>query len=145
MGITRALHGLRGPVRGVIRWASGRFALRRSDRKERSCWSCWRKRGEIFPEQVTTNSLTQNLVYALGTVGAPAVVAGLVMLDAASVRRLNVFNSTIEKLVGFFIGFAVYFLIGFAIWNWQYNEAFEVAEPARAVDRGLVARRNAGQ
>jgi hypothetical protein len=79
--------------------------------------------GEIFPEQVTTNFLTQNLVYASGTVGALLVVVGLVMLDAASVRRLNVFNSTIEKLVGFFIGFAVYFGIGFAIWNWQYNEA----------------------
>ena len=85
--------------------------------------------GEIFPEQVTTNSLTQNLVYAMGTVGALSVVAGLVVLDAASVRRLNVFNSTIEKLVGFFIGFATYFGIGFAIWNWQYNEAFEVPNP----------------
>ena len=85
--------------------------------------------GEIFPEQVTTNMLTQNLVYASGTVGALMVVVGLVMLDAASVRRLNVFNSTIEKLVGFFIGFATYFGIGFALWNWQYNDAFEVANP----------------
>ncbi len=51
-------------------------------------------------------------------------------LDAASVRppeRLQ--PSTIEKLVGFFIGFATYFGIGFAIWNWQYNEAFEVPNP----------------
>lgn len=87
--------------------------------------------GEIFPEQVTTNFLTQNLVYASGTVGALLVVVGLVMLDAASVRRLNVFNSTIEKFVGFFIGFTVYFLIGFAIWNWQYNEAFEVVDPLK--------------
>ena len=96
--------------------------------------------GEIFPEQVTTNSLTQNLVYALGTVGALSVVAGLVVLDAASVRRLNVFNSTIEKLVGFFIGFSVYFLIGFAIWNWQYNEAFEVANPLGQSSSWLCSR-----
>lgn len=87
--------------------------------------------GEVFPEQVTTNMLTQNLVYASGTVGALMVVVGLVMLDAASVRRLNVFNSTIEKFVGFFIGFATYFLIGFALWNWQYNDAFEVADPLK--------------
>jgi ammonium transporter, Amt family len=85
--------------------------------------------GEIFPEQVTTNQLLQNLVYASGTVGALLVVVGLVMLDAGGVRRPNVFNATIEKLVGFFIGFATYFLIGFALWNWQYNEAFEVANP----------------
>jgi ammonia channel protein AmtB len=82
--------------------------------------------GEIFPEQVTTNQLLQNLVYASGTVGALIVVVGLVMLDAGGVRRANVFNATIEKLVGFFIGFTTYFAIGFAFWNWQYNEAFEV-------------------
>jgi Amt family ammonium transporter len=85
--------------------------------------------GEVFPEQVTTNQLLQNVVYASGVVGALIVVVGLVMLDAGGVRRANVFNTTIEKLVGFFIGFATYFLIGFAIWNWQYNEAFEVANP----------------
>jgi ammonium transporter, Amt family len=82
-----------------------------------------------FPEQVTTNQLLQNVVYASGTVGALMVVVGLIMLDAGSVRRPNVFNATVEKLVGFFIGFATYFLIGFALWNWQYNEAFEVANP----------------
>jgi Amt family ammonium transporter len=85
--------------------------------------------GDIFPEQVTTNQLLQNLVYASGTVGALIVVAGLVMLDAGGVRRPNVFNATIEKLVGFFIGFTTYFAIGFAFWNWQYNEAFEVPNP----------------
>ncbi|HSI80033.1 MAG TPA: hypothetical protein VK919_05215 [Solirubrobacterales bacterium] len=75
---------------------------------------------------MTTNQLLQNVVYASGVVGALIVVAGLVMLDAGGVRRPNVFNSTIEKLVGFFIGFATYYAIGFALWNWQYNEAFEV-------------------
>jgi ammonium transporter, Amt family len=85
--------------------------------------------GDIFPEQVTTNQLLQNVVYASGTVGALMVVVGLVMLDAGGVRRPNIFNATIEKLVGFFIGFATYFVIGFALWNWQYNEAFEVPNP----------------
>ena len=82
-----------------------------------------------FPEQVTTNQLLQNVVYASGTVGALMVVVGLVMLDAGGVRSANVFNATIEKMVGFFIGFATYFVIGFALWNWQYNVAFEVANP----------------
>ena len=34
-----------------------------------------------FPEQVTTNSLLQNLVYASGTVGALMILAGLLMVD----------------------------------------------------------------
>ena len=44
-------------------------------------------------------------------------------------RRVNVFDATIQKVVGFFIGFVVYFVIGFAIWNWQYYVAFDVADP----------------
>lgn len=79
-----------------------------------------------FPEQVTTDSLVQNLVYASGTVGALVILAGLILVDLGGVRRVNVFAASIEKLVGFFIGFATYFLIGFALWNWQYYQAFEV-------------------
>ncbi|HUG63614.1 MAG TPA: hypothetical protein VMK83_00190 [Gaiellaceae bacterium] len=79
-----------------------------------------------FPEQVTTNSLVQNLIYASGTVGALVILAGLLFVDLGGVRRVNVFAATVEKLVGFFIGFGMYFLIGFALWNWQYNQAFEV-------------------
>lgn len=84
---------------------------------------------QIFSEQVTTNQLVQNLVYALGTVGALFILGGLMLVDLGGVRRVNVFTSAIEKLIGFFIGFAVYFLIGFAIWNWQYYVAFDVANP----------------
>ena len=82
-----------------------------------------------FPEQVTTNSLLQNLVYASGTVGAIMILAGLLMVDTGGVRRVNVFAAAVEKMVGFFIGFVVYFLIGFAIWNWQYYDAFGIADP----------------
>jgi ammonium transporter, Amt family len=84
---------------------------------------------QVFPEQVTTNSLAQNIVYATGTVGALSIFAGLLMVDLGGVRRVNVFDATIQKVVGFFIGFVVYFLIGFAIWNWQYYVAFDVANP----------------
>jgi ammonia channel protein AmtB len=73
-----------------------------------------------FAEQVSLNSLVQNLVYASGTVGAIFVVVGLLLIDAGGVRRRSAFNATIEKMMGFFIGFATYFLIGFAFWAAQY-------------------------
>ena len=73
-----------------------------------------------FAEQVTLGQLVQNLVYASGTVGAIIVVVGLILIDAGGVRRRNVFNATIEKMIGFFIGFATYYLIGFGIWASQY-------------------------
>jgi ammonium transporter, Amt family len=85
--------------------------------------------GGIFPEQVTNNSLTQNIVYASGTLGALVILAGLLMVDLGGVRRVNVFDTVVQKLIAFFIGFSVYFLIGFAIWNWQYYVAFDVPQP----------------
>ncbi len=74
----------------------------------------------LFADQVTLNALVQNLVYASGTVGAIFVVVGLLLIDAGMVRRQNLFSTTIEKVVGFFIGFATYFVIGFALWAAQY-------------------------
>lgn len=73
-----------------------------------------------FAEQVSLNSLVQNLVYASGTVGAIFVVVGLLLIDVGGVRRRSTFNATIEKMVGFFIGFTTYFLIGFSLWAAQY-------------------------
>ncbi|WP_424987212.1 hypothetical protein [Microbulbifer sp. S227A] len=74
----------------------------------------------IYAEQVTLNSLVQNLLYASGTVGAILVVVGLLMIDAGTARRKNLFNSTIEKTLGFFLGFATYYVIGFGFWAAQY-------------------------
>jgi ammonia channel protein AmtB len=85
--------------------------------------------GQIVPEQVTTNSLAQNIVYASGTLGALVILAGLLLVDVGGVRRVNVFDTVIQKLIAFFIGFVVYFLVGFAIWNWQYYVAFDIPDP----------------
>ncbi|MFV0245249.1 MAG: ammonium transporter [Qingshengfaniella sp.] len=74
----------------------------------------------IYAEQVSLSSLVQNVVYASGTVGAIMVVAGLLMVDAGTTRYKNLFNATIEKTMGFFIGFTVYFVIGFGFWAGQY-------------------------
>lgn len=74
----------------------------------------------IHAEQVSLNSLVQNIVYASGTVGAIMVVVGLLMIDAGTTRRKSLFNSTIEKVMGFFLGFTTYFIIGFGFWAAQY-------------------------
>lgn len=74
----------------------------------------------LMAEQVTLNMLVQNLVYASGTVGAIFVVVGLLVIDAGAIRRKNRFNAVVEKIIGFFISFATYFLIGFAFWASQY-------------------------
>ncbi|PTX03204.1 ammonium transporter [Pararhodobacter aggregans] len=74
----------------------------------------------FYAEQVTLNSLVQNVLYASGTVGAILVVVGLLLIDAGTARRRSLFNSTIEKTLGFFLGFATYYMIGFGFWAGQY-------------------------
>jgi Amt family ammonium transporter len=74
----------------------------------------------LFAGQVTLNSLVQNLVYASGTVGAILVVVGLLLIDAGAIRRKNRYNAVIEKMIGFFISFATYFLVGFGFWAAQF-------------------------
>ncbi|MCJ7765539.1 MAG: hypothetical protein MUP09_06310 [Thiovulaceae bacterium] len=74
----------------------------------------------VFADQVSVGQLLQNLVYASGVVGAIFVVVGLLLIDIGGTRTQHSFNSGIEKVVGFFIGFSAYFLIGFAVWASQY-------------------------
>ena len=74
----------------------------------------------FFADQVSLDQVVQNLIYASGTVGALMVVAGLLMIDAGTTRSANLYNSTIEKMVGFFVGFATYFVLGFGFWASQY-------------------------
>jgi len=64
----------------------------------------------LFAAQVNLNSLVQNVIYASGTVGAIFVVVGLLLIDAGTTRRKSLFNSTIEKIMGFFLGFTVYYV-----------------------------------
>ena len=73
----------------------------------------------LFAEQVSLGMLVQNLVYASG-IYQGGIYQGLMLIDVGGVRRRNIFNATIEKMVGFFIGFTAYFLIGFAFWASQY-------------------------
>jgi Amt family ammonium transporter len=74
----------------------------------------------FYADQVSLNSLVQNVVYASGTVGAILVVVGLLLIDAGTTRRKSLFNSTIEKVMGFFLGFTAYYVIGFGFWAGQY-------------------------
>ncbi len=73
-----------------------------------------------FAGQVSLSHLVQNILYASGAVGAIFVAVGLLLVDSGGIRRRNVFNATIEKLIGFFIGFTTYFFIGFSFWAAQY-------------------------
>ena len=84
---------------------------------------------EQFPEQASTNYLMSTFIYTLGAVAVLLVVAGLVLVDMGLVRRRNVLDTTIQKIGAAMVGGLGTLLIGYPIWQWQFNQAFGVPQP----------------
>ena len=81
---------------------------------------------EIFPEQVNVQSFADNLLYVLAASAVVLVVAGLILIDLGTAKRRNVLDLSVQRFVGFLIGTLSYFIVGYAIWIWQFNTAFAV-------------------
>jgi ammonia channel protein AmtB len=79
-----------------------------------------------FPEQVNVESFVDNLLYVLAASAVVLVVAGLILIDLGTAKRRNVLDLTVQRFVGFLIGTLSYFIVGYAIWIWQFNSAFAV-------------------
>ena len=63
---------------------------------------------QVFPEQVSTSTHHPGLSSPRPDGGALSIFAGLLLVDLGGVRRVNVFDAMIQKVIGFFIGFFVY-------------------------------------
>ena len=84
---------------------------------------------EQFPAQASTNWILSTFIYTLGAVAVLLVVAGLVFIDKGLVRRRNVLDTTVQKIGAAMIGGLGTLLIGYPIWQWQFNQAFGVPSP----------------
>lgn len=80
----------------------------------------------VFKDQVTTDLFSQNIFYWIASGAVTLAVVGLCFVEIGLVGRRNVLDSVLQKLVGFLIGTFAFAIIGFGIWNWQFNTAFEV-------------------
>jgi Amt family ammonium transporter len=83
---------------------------------------------DVFGDQVNSDAFAQNLMYILAATAVVLAVLGLVLVDMGLVRRGNVLTTAVQKLVAFTIGTAAYMVVGFALWNYQYNKAFGVPD-----------------
>jgi ammonium transporter, Amt family len=84
---------------------------------------------QFFPEQVSTDTFVDNLLYILAATAIVLVVTALMLIDMGVAKRRNVLDTTVQRLVGFLIGTLSYFFIGYAIWIWQFNSAFAIPNP----------------
>jgi ammonia channel protein AmtB len=84
---------------------------------------------EQFPEQASTNYLMSTFIYTLGAVAVLLVIVGLVFVDMGLVRRRNVLDTTVQKIGAAMVGGLGTLVIGYPIWQWQFNTAFGIPQP----------------
>ena len=84
---------------------------------------------EQFPEQASANWINATFIYTLGAVAVLLVLLGLVIMDIGLVRRRNVLDTTVQKIGSAMVGGLGTLLIGYPIWQWQFNQAFGVPDP----------------
>ncbi|SFL25309.1 hypothetical protein [Geodermatophilus ruber] len=85
----------------------------------------------MFEEQATFEFMTLAFVYVVGVVAIIMVVLGLGLVDAGLVRRQNLVNTWVQKLIATMIAGGGLMLGGYAFWQWQFNQAFGVPDPLR--------------
>lgn len=84
---------------------------------------------DFFKEQVGVPFLFSDLLYVIAALAVLLIVAGLGVVDMSLVRRKNVLDTWVQKLAAATIaGFAT-LLGGYAIWQWQFNVAFDIPNP----------------
>lgn len=84
---------------------------------------------EQFTEQASTNWIMAAFIYTLGALAVVLVLVGLVFIDMGMVRKRNVLDTVIQKVGGAMIGGLGTLMIGYPIWQWQFNSAFGVPSP----------------
>lgn len=87
--------------------------------------------GPPFKQQVTSDLFALDTFYALATVCLLLVVGAVCLIDGGLVRRKNMLDTWMQKLVCALIGIAGMYFVGYAIWQIQYYQAFGVPHAVR--------------
>jgi Amt family ammonium transporter len=87
--------------------------------------------GPPFKTQVSGDLFTQDIFYILATVFLLFIVGAVGLIDAGLVRRKNLLDTWVQKLVCSLTAAAGMALIGFAIWEFQFYQAFGIPHPLK--------------
>jgi ammonia channel protein AmtB len=77
---------------------------------------------EGFADQATTQIFTEDVLYAVAAMSVLLVVLGLTLIDMGLARQKNVLDTALQKLAAALIAGGTTFIIGYAIWNWQFYQ-----------------------
>lgn len=84
---------------------------------------------KFFGDQVSSSSFFSDLFYTVGAVSVILVVLALGLVDTALVRRKNVLDTWVQKLLAALIAGLGTLLGGYGLWQWQFNAALGVHNP----------------
>jgi ammonia channel protein AmtB len=84
---------------------------------------------DFFKEQVSTNIFLSDVFYAIATITLFLLVVAVGLIDAGLVQRKNLLDLWIGKFAAAFAAGLGMFLIGYAIWQVSFYEAFGIPKP----------------
>jgi ammonium transporter, Amt family len=77
---------------------------------------------QVFKDQVTTQFFLEDVLYSVAALAVVLVVLGLTLVDVGLARRRNVLDTAVQKLVAALIAGFSTFIVGYAIWAWQFYQ-----------------------
>jgi ammonia channel protein AmtB len=83
----------------------------------------------FFPDQVSDHLFLLDFFYGVATVCLILIVGAVGLIDGGLVRRKNTLDNWVQKIVVALIGAGFMWLIGYAIWQVQFYQAFGVPNP----------------
>lgn len=86
---------------------------------------------QVFSEQVATHQQLTAFFYIFTTLGVFLGVMAIALIDAGFVHRKNVIDTLVQKMLSAFISALAFMIVGYAIWNYQYYQAFAVPDGFR--------------
>lgn len=82
-----------------------------------------------FAEQVSTDVYLKSVFYVVCTAAIVVGVIALTLIDLGLARSNSAIDTVTQKIVATIAGAAGFAVVGYAIWNWQYNIAYGVENP----------------
>lgn len=83
----------------------------------------------FFKDQVSGDSMLLTLFALSAVLAIMLAFAGVVLIDMGVVRRKNLIDTGVQKLIAGMIAGVAFTPIGYGIWNWQFDAALGVPHP----------------
>jgi ammonium transporter, Amt family len=83
----------------------------------------------VFKEQFSLPTQFQTVFYIVPILAEFLGVGALVLIDSGLSRSRNALHTSVQKLVCAFVGAFGFAIIGYGIWEGQYNQAFGISNP----------------